>query len=189
MDYIKWKTSTAWIQFKCETHLSVYNWRWWCKNVQIYSNESWETNSLTNSTNGVAATNIHSTTINTALAIPKNTGDVLPAMSDQKRIQMRLLLSELKLIIIDKISMVCNTTLLHIHQQLKETFDNWSELFAGTSIIALSDLYQLLPIQRKLVFDKYANDAFNLCRPWYAFGMIEPTEIMRQKMTNHLLNF
>ena len=112
MDYIKWKTSTAWIQFKCETHLSVYNWRWWCKNVQIYSNESWETHSLTNSTNGVAAINIDSTTINTALAIPKNTGDVLPAMSDQKRIQMRLLLSELKLIIIDKISMVCNTTLL-----------------------------------------------------------------------------
>lgn len=68
--------------------------------------------SLTNSTNGVAAINIDSTTINTALAIPKNTGDVLPAMSDQKRIQMRLLLSELKLIIIDKISMVCNTTLL-----------------------------------------------------------------------------
>lgn len=112
MDYIKWKTSTAWIQFKCETHLSVYNWRWWCKNVQIYSNESWETHSLTNSTNGVAAINIDSTTINTALAIPKNKGDVLPAMSDQKRIQMRLLLSELKLIIIDKISMVCNTTLL-----------------------------------------------------------------------------
>ena len=54
-------------------------------------------------------------------------------MSDQKRIQMRLLLSELKLIIIDKISMVCNTTLLHIHQQLKETFDNnLSQLFAGT---------------------------------------------------------
>ena len=112
MDYIKWKTSTAWIQFKCETHLSVYNWRWWCKNVQIYSNESWETHSLTNSTNGVAAINIDSTTINTALAIPKNTGDVLPAMSDQKKTQMRLLLSELKLIIIDKISMVCNTTLL-----------------------------------------------------------------------------
>ena len=30
---------------------------------------------------GVAAINIDGTTINTALAIPKNTGDVLPAMS------------------------------------------------------------------------------------------------------------
>ena len=141
MDYIKWKTSTAWIQFKCETHLSVYNWRWWCKNVQIYSNESWETHSLTNSTNGVAAINIDSTTINTALAIPKNTGDVLPAMSDQKRIHMRLLLSELKLIIIDKISMVCNTTLLHIHQQLKETFDITDQNFLLVQVLLLSVIY------------------------------------------------
>lgn len=137
MDYIKWKTSTAWIQFKCETHLSVYNWRWWCKNVQIYSNESWETHSLTNSTNGVAAINIDSTTINTALAIPKNTGDVLPAMSDQKRIQMRLLLSELKLIIIDKISMVCNTTLLLL--------SSWKNLLHSVKINKF--IRQQLPIR------------------------------------------
>lgn len=109
---------------------------------------------------GVAAIDIDGTTINTALALPKNTGDVLPAMSDQKKTQMRLSLCELKLIIIDEISMVGNTTLLHIHQRLKEIFDtNKSQLFAGISIIALGDLYQLPPIQRKLVFDNYANDA------------------------------
>lgn len=34
---------------------------------------------------GVAAINIHGTTINTALAIPKNADDTLSAMSDQKR--------------------------------------------------------------------------------------------------------
>ena len=131
---------------------------------------------------GVAAINIDGTTINTALALPKNTGDVLPAMSDQKKTQMRLSLCELKLIIIDEISMVGNTTLLHIHQRLKEIFDtNNSQLFARISIIALGDLYQLPPIQRKLVFDNYANDAFNLCHPWHAFEMIELTEIMRQK--------
>lgn len=131
---------------------------------------------------GVAAINIDGTTINTALALPKNTGDVLPAMSDQKKTQMRLSLCELKLIIIDEISMVGNTTLLHIHQRLKEIFDtNNSQLFAGISIIALGDLYQLPPIQRKLVFDNYANDAFNLCHPWHAFEMIELTEIVRQK--------
>jgi len=48
----------------------------------------------------------------------------LQLMSNQKRTQMRLPLGELKLIIIiDKISMVGNTTLLHIHQQLKEISD------------------------------------------------------------------
>ena len=73
--------------------------------------------------------------------MPKNTGDVLPAMSDQKRIQMRLLLSELKLIIIDKISMVCNTTLLHIHQQLKETFDITDQNFLLVQVLLLSVIY------------------------------------------------
>ena len=39
-------------------------------------------------------------------------------MSDQKKTQMRMALSDLKLIIIDEISVVSNTLLLHIHQQL-----------------------------------------------------------------------
>ena len=66
---------------------------------------------------GVAAINIEGTTINSALAIPKNVGYKLPAMSDPKKTQMRLLLSEVKLLIIDEISMVSNVTLLHIHQR------------------------------------------------------------------------
>ncbi|RUA05461.1 MAG: hypothetical protein DSY43_04560, partial [Gammaproteobacteria bacterium] len=131
---------------------------------------------------GVAAININGTTINTALAIPKETGDSVPPMSDQKRTQMRLSLSELKLIIIDEISMVGNTTLLHIHQRLKEIFaTSNSLLFAGISIIVVGDLYQLPPIRRKPVFENYKNDAFNLYHPWHVFAMTELTEIMRQK--------
>ena len=71
---------------------------------------------------GVSAINIGGTTVNTALAIPKEAGDNLPAISDQKKTQMRLSLSELKLIIIDEVSMVSNITLLHIHQRLKDNY-------------------------------------------------------------------
>ena len=71
---------------------------------------------------GVAAININGTTLNTALATPRECGNNVPAMSDQKRTQMRLSLAELKLIIIDEISMVSNIGLLHIHQRLKEIF-------------------------------------------------------------------
>ena len=39
---------------------------------------------------GVAAINIDGTTINSPLAIPKETGDNVPAMSDQNRTQMRI---------------------------------------------------------------------------------------------------
>ena len=131
---------------------------------------------------GVAAINIDGTTINTALAIPVQTGDNVPAMSDQKRTQMRLSLSELKLIIIDEISMVGNITLLHIHQRLKEIFGTSnSQIFAGISIIVVGDMYQLPPIRKKPVFANFKNDVFNLYHPWHLFTMIELVEIMRQK--------
>ena len=50
-------------------------------------------------------------------------------MSDQKRTQMRLLLSELKLLVIDEICMVSNTALHHIHQRLKEIFGTSNSQF------------------------------------------------------------
>ena len=68
---------------------------------------------------GVAAINIDGTTVRTALVIPRESGDKIPPMSDQKRTQIRLALSDLKLIIIDEISMVSNTLFLEIHQQQK----------------------------------------------------------------------
>ena len=71
---------------------------------------------------GVAAINTNGTTVHTALAIPRECRNNVPAMSDQKRTQMRLSLAELKLIIIGEISMVSNVRLLHINQRLKEIF-------------------------------------------------------------------
>ena len=131
---------------------------------------------------GVAAINIEGTTINSALAIPKNAGYKLPAMSDPKKTQMRLLLSEVKLLIIDEISMVSNVTLLHIHQRLQEIFGtSGSVLFGGKSIIAVGDLFQLEPIRSKPVFENYKDDTLNICHPWHVFQMIELRKVMRQK--------
>ena len=122
---------------------------------------------------GVAAINIDGTTLNTGLAVPKEAGDNLPAMSDQRKAQYRILLKDLKLIIVDEISMVGNTTLLHIHQRLKEIFGVSVDLFAGISIIAVGDLYQLPPIKKKAIFNDYKNETHNLCHPWNIFKMVE----------------
>ena len=123
---------------------------------------------------GVAAINIDGTTINTDLAIPIEAGDNVPAMSDQRKTLLRLTLADLKLIIIDEISMVGNTTLLHIHQRLKDIFATTSSLlFAGISIIVVGDLCQLPPIRKRFVFDSYKNDVFNLCHPWYVFNILK----------------
>jgi hypothetical protein len=130
----------------------------------------------------VAAINIDGTTVNTVLVIPKETGDCLRGMSDQKKTQYRISLKDLKLIIIDEISMIGNITLLHIHQRLKEIFGvSSTDLSAGISIIAVGDLYQLPPIKKKAIFDDYKNETHNLCHPWGVFKMVELTEIMRQK--------
>ena len=131
---------------------------------------------------GVAAININGTTVHTALAIPKESGYNLPPMSDRKRTQIRIAPSDLKLVIIDEISMVSNTTLLHIHQRLKEIFATLNnQLFAGLSVITVGDLYQLPPIRQRLVFEEYKNSVHNLCHPWLVFKIIELTENMRQK--------
>jgi hypothetical protein len=131
---------------------------------------------------GVAAINIDGTTVNTGLAIPKETGDYLRGMSDQKITQYRISLKDLKLIIIDEISMVGNITPLHVHQQLKDIFEVSSiDLFAGISIIAVGDLYQLPPIKKKAIFDDYKIETHNRCHPWRIFKMVELTDIIRQK--------
>ncbi len=98
---------------------------------------------------GVAAINTDGTTVNTGLAIPKETGDNLPTMSDQRKTQYRISLKDLKLIIVDEISMVGNITLLHIHQRLKEIFGVSVDLYAGISIIAVGDLTSFLQLKRK----------------------------------------
>ena len=78
--------------------------------------------------------------------------------------------------------MVGNTTLLHVHQRLKEIFGTPSSLlFAGMSIIVVGDLCQLPPIRKRFIFDEYKNDLLNLIHPWKVFKMIELTQIMRQK--------
>ena len=82
-------------------------------------------------------------------------------------------LSNLKLIIIDEISMVSNTTLLHIHQRLKEIFVTPNnQLFASLSIIDVGDLYQLPLICKRPIFDEFKNHVHNLSHPWSVFQMM-----------------
>ena len=91
-------------------------------------------------------------------------------MSDQKKTQMKVSLSELKLIIIDEVSMICNITLLQIHERLKEIFGaSASQLFA--SVVVVGDLYQLPPIRRKPIFESFKNASYNMCHPcrWHVF--------------------
>ena len=83
-------------------------------------------------------------------------------MSDREKTQLRLTLSELEIIIVGEISMVVDTTLLHIHQRLKEILSQPnSELLPCMSSIA--DLYQLPPIRKRAVFENYKTYIIHTC--------------------------
>ena len=117
---------------------------------------------------GIAAINIKGTTINSGLSIPVDKfGYNLTPLSDIEKSALRNHLSELKLIIIDEISVVSNMKLLFIHQRLKEIFCTPEhKMFAGKTIIAVGDLYQLPPCNERSVFSDYKEELLNLCHPW-----------------------
>ena len=133
---------------------------------------------------GVAAVNIDGSTIHSALGISpeRNYGKNVAKMSDKRRSLLRNKLSELCIIIIDEISMVSNVLLLHIHQRLMEIFGCSTDLpFAGISIIACGDFYQLPPIQSRPVFADFKDPMLNMSHCWRFFKLAELTEVMRQR--------
>ena len=72
---------------------------------------------------GVAAVNIDETAIHSALHIPVGYfGRNLPGLSDKMKSSLRNKYSELKVLMIDEISMVSNDLLFNIHLRLVEIF-------------------------------------------------------------------
>ena len=80
--------------------------------------------------------------------------------------------------------MVSSKLLLQIHQRLCEIFGVSDQVpFAGKSVIATGDLFQLFPVMAKPVF---SNDGFliNLFKLWHLFKLAELDEVMRQQGDN-----
>jgi len=75
---------------------------------------------------------------------------------------------------------------LHIHQRLTEIFGCLESIpFAGISVIACGDFYQLPPIQARPVYDEYKDAMLNLSHCKY-FKIAELTEVMRQIYKNKM---
>ena len=132
---------------------------------------------------GTAAFNISGMTIHSTFLIPiamkqyRNIGaDTLNTLRNK--------LNNLKVIIIDEISMVGSHLLYHIHRRLEEIkgSDGQSSTFGDITMIAVGDLYQLPPVGKAYVFDHPADSYAKLQDPlWYQFQLAELTQIMRQK--------
>ena len=110
---------------------------------------------------GLAAFNVGGITIHRLLQLPiehegKPAGYWRLGRDAQK--VMRTSLSQLRLLIIDEVSMVSNLNLAYIHLRLDELFgrDQW---FGGVNVLFVGDILQLPPVNGAPVFDKMTNKA------------------------------
>ena len=92
---------------------------------------------------------------------------------------------QISVIIIDEISMLSNKPLLNVHQRLVEILGCSPDIpFAGNSVIACGDFYQLPPIQQRPVYAKFDDFMLNISHCWRSF---ELTEVMRQRGDQELI--
>ena len=100
-------------------------------------------------------------------------------MSDETRSDVRSQLSELKIVILDEMSMIKSDQLYQLHMRLVEITQN-EKNFGGISVLLFGDLMQLKPIGR-WIFDQPKSsecwDYHAISPLWEAF---EPHELKTQ---------
>ena len=133
---------------------------------------------------GKSAFHIGGTTIHSALGIPvtQNKNELKPMSSELKN-KFRNRLWNLKVIIIDEVSMVGAGTLQNIHKRLVEIFET-DVPFAGRSILFVGDLNQLRPVMDSPIFEApRGKDLSVIAGPvlWQKVRFFRLEQIMRQK--------
>lgn len=106
---------------------------------------------------GIAAFNVQGLTIHRLLKLPVEHGSTpsYKPLSDTNLKQLRSLLKNVLLIIIDEVSMVSNLTLLYIHLRLQEIYNSFTTedgWFGGQNILVFGDLLQLSPVNSECPF-------------------------------------
>ena len=93
------------------------------------------------------------TTLHSAFKLGKF-GTKYQSLSDKPLAELRENLADLKLVIIDEISLVSADMLYTIHMRLNEVFqtNNKVDLFANVNMIVVGDLLQLRPVQGTYIF-------------------------------------
>ena len=143
---------------------------------------------------GKAAHNIGGSTIHSAFCIPANQGFQFKPLDMQQLNTTRARYHDLKVVIIDEISMVGRGMLNYINLRLQEIL-GCTRPFGNVSILAVGDLYQLKPVKDAWLFSqKYKKGQLEsmATNQWIGlFHLFELTEVMRQKEDQafaHLLN-
>ena len=117
------------------------------------------------------------------MKIPTTAKNQYEALGDETLNTLQAQLGNLKILIIDEISMISRKVLSYIHgrlrqiKQIKST--NRTAFFGNVSILAVGDFYQLPPVNAKPLVEKNSQDGLDI---WHDnFKIVSLDEIMHQK--------
>ena len=131
---------------------------------------------------GTAAAVINGQTMHNAFGF--NWGNDYIALNDKARQLKREILKNLKVIIIDEISMVKSDMLYQLNLRLQEVMERSGQLFGGVSVYCFGDLMQLQPVKGKWIFKEPQNSRFTIqhqLKPlWEQFDSIKLVKNHRQ---------
>ncbi|XP_011866730.1 PREDICTED: ATP-dependent DNA helicase PIF1-like, partial [Vollenhovia emeryi] len=133
---------------------------------------------------GKAAFLIGGVTLHTAFALPiTQYGGQMPELSADVANTIRESLFELKLLIIDEISMVGSTMFSRVDTRLRQIMGR-NLSFGGVSVLVVGDLYQLPPVMDTHIYLSSKSCTLSFLAEnvlWNEFQYFELSEIMRQK--------
>jgi len=139
---------------------------------------------------GKAAYGIKGLTLHSAFKLPLNQfAGLLPKLSSDISNTLRCQFANVKLLIIDEISMVGIKTLGYIDQRLRSIL-RINKPFGDINVIVFGDFFQLAPVLATPLYDSFeeilskfpsAVEMLSIKSIWETFKFYELTEIMRQK--------
>ena len=107
---------------------------------------------------GTAAANIGGNTLTTTFKL--QFGNEHFSLTDKERDKTRLSMVNLKIVVIDEISLVKSDMLYQLDLKLQEIKQNFGVPFGGVMIAAFGDIFQLKPVRGRYIFDRPSNPAF-----------------------------
>ena len=129
---------------------------------------------------GVAAININGRTVHSGLGL--GIGKDFFPLNDKQQGILRNKLSEVKLVIINEISMVSSILFWQLNQRLQEIFGCKNKPFAGLPVIVCGDLCQPPAVNGAPIFNSKSSVKGLVTQDlWRMFCMAELTEVMRQR--------
>ena len=130
---------------------------------------------------GMAASNIQGQTLHSGLKF--KFGNKFESLSDKTRDNLRDQYKNVKVIIIDEMSMIRSDQLFHLHLCLQEIMNN-DLVFGGLSLLLLGDLMQLKPCRGNYIYqepaDKHLKEVFGILNLWELFDVYILEENHRQ---------